>query len=76
MPQTIAYMLVAGMKWPTATAALGAAWAVSRALFAHGYIYSSKENGRGRYNGAAFWLCQGALWGMAVFGVGRELMNY
>ncbi|OKL60958.1 hypothetical protein UA08_03663 [Talaromyces atroroseus] len=75
MPQTIAYMLVAGLKWPNASAALGAAWVVSRALYAHGYITSTKPNGSGRHNGVTFWLCQGALWGMAVFGVGRELLS-
>lgn len=76
MPQTMLYILVAGVKWPIASTALGTAWVVLRAVYAHGYIYSNKPNGKGRYNGAAFWLCQGALWGMAVFGVGRELLSF
>lgn len=69
-------MLVAGLKWPTATAAIGTAWVVMRALFAHGYITSSKPDGRGRYNGGMFWFAQGALWGMAVFGVGWDLIKF
>lgn len=75
MPQTMLYMLVAGLKWPNATAALGTAWIVFRALFAHGYITSNKPNGAGRFNGSAYLLVQGALWGMAVFGVGWDLLK-
>lgn len=73
MPQTMLYILIAGLKWPTASAGLGLGWIVFRSLFAYGYIKSSKPNGNGRFNGAACWLCQAALWGMAVFGVAREL---
>ncbi|EED21870.1 glutathione S-transferase, putative [Talaromyces stipitatus ATCC 10500] len=76
MPQTILYMLIAGLKWPNATAALGTAWIVFRALYAHGYVTAAKPNGVGRFHGAPFWLVQGALWGMAVFGVGWELIKF
>ncbi|KAE8554706.1 hypothetical protein TMatcc_005761 [Talaromyces marneffei ATCC 18224] len=76
MTQTMLFMLVAGLKYPNATAALGTAWIVFRALFAHGYITSEKANGGGRYNGGMFWLVQGALWGLAVFGVGLELLKF
>jgi glutathione S-transferase len=76
MPQTMLYMLVAGLKYPNATAALGTAWIVFRALYAHGYITSPKPNGLGRFNGGPFWLVQGALWGLAVFGVGWELLKF
>ncbi|OAP65204.1 hypothetical protein AYL99_01176 [Fonsecaea erecta] len=66
MPQTMAYMLFAGLEYPTATAALGAAWVVCRIAFAYGYISSQKKNGSGRYIGGGFWLLQGGLWGLCV----------
>lgn len=76
MPQTMLYMLVAGLKYPNATVALGTAWIIFRALFAHGYITSEKPNGAGRFKGSLFWLVQGALWGLAVFGVGWDLIKF
>ncbi|CRG90500.1 hypothetical protein PISL3812_07544 [Talaromyces islandicus] len=75
MSQTMLYILVAGLKWPQASAVIGSAWVISRIVYTYGYIYSSKARGAGRLYGATFWLCQGALWGMSVFGVGRELLN-
>ncbi|OQV02632.1 hypothetical protein CLAIMM_07789 [Cladophialophora immunda] len=66
MPQTIAYMLFAGLEHPTATAALGTAWLAFRIAFAFGYISSQKKNGAGRFFGSAFWLMQGGLWGLCV----------
>lgn len=75
MAQTMLYVLVAGLKYPNAAAALGTAWIVFRALYVHGYITSNKKNGLGRFNGAPFWLVQGALWGLAVFGVGWDLIK-
>ncbi|KAH8695996.1 putative glutathione S-transferase [Talaromyces proteolyticus] len=74
MSQTMLYILVAGLKWPRATTAIGLVWLVSRMAYAYGYIYSGKTSGR--MYGASFWLCQGALWGMSVFGVGGELLNF
>ncbi|KAL1967868.1 hypothetical protein VTN77DRAFT_2557 [Rasamsonia byssochlamydoides] len=76
MPQTMLFTLVAGLKWPNAAAALGAGWVITRALFLYGYVYSGKPQGKGRYLGAPFWLFQGALWAMTVFGVARELIHY
>jgi glutathione S-transferase len=76
MPQTMLYTLVAGLKWPNAAAALAGAWVIARCLFLYGYIYSGKPQGKGRMYGAPFWLFQGALWAMSVFGVARELINY
>ncbi|KAJ9607242.1 hypothetical protein H2200_008314 [Cladophialophora chaetospira] len=61
MPQTIAYMLFAGLEYPTATAALGLGWLLSRTLYAYGYI---KTNKRYAFGGGAFWLCQIGLWAL------------
>jgi glutathione S-transferase len=66
MPQAMISMLVAGLTYPKASAALGAGWLVSRMLYAYGYIYSAKERGMGRQIGNGFWLCQGVLWGMCI----------
>jgi glutathione S-transferase len=61
MPQTIAYMLFAGLEYPTATAALGFGWLLSRSLYAYGYVQSNK---RYAFGGWAFWLCQAGLWAL------------
>jgi glutathione S-transferase len=63
-PQTMISMLVAGFMYPNATASLGAAWLLLRALYMYGYIYSSKEKGTGRYKGGLFWVAQGGIWGL------------
>lgn len=69
MPQTIAMLLVAGLKWPLAATGLGVGWLGFRGLYAWGYIYGTKPKGGSRRAGMLFWLCQGGLWGMcAVMG--------
>ncbi|KAE8383346.1 hypothetical protein BDV26DRAFT_251558 [Aspergillus bertholletiae] len=74
--QTMLFTLVAGLKYPQLATALGAAWLVARSLFLYGYVYSGKPQGKGRYLGGFFWLVQGALWGLSVFGVGRDLLSF
>ncbi|KIW78463.1 hypothetical protein AYO21_08304 [Fonsecaea monophora] len=66
MPQTIAYMLFAGLEYPTATAALGAAWLAFRIVYAIGYVKGTKKDGKGRLSGSLFWLMQGGLWSLCV----------
>lgn len=66
MPQTIAIMLFAGLEYPTATAALGAAWLGFRMVYAFGYIASQKKNGVGRMYGGGFWLMQAGLWALCL----------
>jgi glutathione S-transferase len=44
-------MLIAGLTWPTATAALGAAWSVGRIAYGIGYTRSAERGGGGRYYG-------------------------
>jgi glutathione S-transferase len=63
-PQAMMSMLVAGLMYPNATAALGLGWLVSRVLYLYGYVYGKKEKGAGRYLGTTFWLFQGGLWGL------------
>ena len=72
-PQTMLFILVAGLKWPNLSAALGAAWVVFRSLYLYGYVYSKKPMGQGRFMGVAFWLVQATLWGLSVVGVGKDL---
>ncbi|KAL1991076.1 hypothetical protein VTN49DRAFT_5580 [Thermomyces lanuginosus] len=74
-PQTMLYTLVAGLRWPVASAVLGGAWVICRILFLQGYVYSGIPEGKGRYRGGLFWLLQGGLWAMAAFGVGLSLTN-
>ncbi|EXJ95484.1 glutathione S-transferase [Capronia coronata CBS 617.96] len=64
MPQTMLYMLFAGLEYPKATFAVGTAWLICRAIFAYGYITSEKPDGKGRLYGSGYLLMQGALWGM------------
>ncbi|KAL2832870.1 hypothetical protein BDW59DRAFT_157016 [Aspergillus cavernicola] len=73
-PQTMLSILVAGLKYPSAAAGLGAVWVVLRCLFLYGYIYSSKPQGKGRYMGGLFWFAQAGLWGLAGLGVAWELL--
>ncbi|KAI5284602.1 hypothetical protein KEM54_001205 [Ascosphaera aggregata] len=75
LPQTMLSTLVAGLKYPTAATVAGSLWLVARILFLHGYVYSDKPRGMGRFKGAWFWFAQGALWFMCVFGVGKSLMK-
>ena len=63
-PQTMLYMLVAGLEYPNATIALGLGWVVSRALYLYGYVYSSKEKGKGRYLGMGYYPAQAGLWAL------------
>lgn len=73
-PQTMLFTLVAGLKYPEYATAIGATWVAMRCLFLYGYVYSGKPQGKGRMMGGFFWLAQGALWGLSVFGVGRDLL--
>jgi glutathione S-transferase len=75
VPQTMLFILVAGLKYPNAAAILGGAWTLLRVAFLYGYVYSGKPQGKGRYAGSVFWLCQGALWALTVFGFARDLIN-
>jgi len=68
-------ILVAGLKYPNSAAILGGAWTLLRMAYLYGYVYSGKPQGQGRYAGSFFWLCQGALWALTVFGFAPDLIN-
>lgn len=44
----VASMLISGLQYPIAAAALGGVWSISRALYAWGYVSSAGPNGRYR----------------------------
>ncbi|PKY02777.1 glutathione S-transferase [Aspergillus campestris IBT 28561] len=73
--QTMLFTLVAGLKYPELATGLGGVWLAARVLFLYGYVYSGKAQGKGRMLGGWFWLAQGALWGLSVFGVGKSLLS-
>lgn len=70
------FTLIAGLKYPELAAGIGGLWVVFRSLFLYGYVYSGKPQGKGRKLGGFFWLAQGALWGLTVFGVARHLVSF
>ncbi|ETN39385.1 uncharacterized protein HMPREF1541_05608 [Cyphellophora europaea CBS 101466] len=74
MSQTVLMMLVGGLAYPRLAAAMGAGWVLCRALFAYGYVTSTKPHGKGRYLGGAFWLFQAGFWGLSC-AVGFKLLN-
>jgi len=57
-------MLLAGLKYPTASAVIGGVWAVFRTMYATGYTRGDKDNGSGRLVGSGFWLCQFVVYGI------------
>lgn len=73
--QTMLFTLVAGLKYPELAAGIGSAWVALRSLYLYGYVYAGKPEGAGRLLGSMFWLAQGALWGLTVFGVARDLIS-
>lgn len=60
----VAAMLIAGLKYPTAAAVLGATWAANRVVYAIGYTNGS-EGGKGRYYGILWMLAHWGLIGYA-----------
>lgn len=59
-------MLVAGLRFPVATAILGGVWAGNRVVYALGYARTGRQGGKGRYYGIAWQLAHFALIGMAA----------
>ncbi|PYH95755.1 hypothetical protein BO71DRAFT_440048 [Aspergillus ellipticus CBS 707.79] len=72
--QTMLFTLVAGLKYPQLATLFGGLWVFFRTIYLYGYVYSTQPRGKGRLWGGAFWLAQGALWGLTVFGVAKELL--
>lgn len=65
-PTVIGTLLVSGLRWPVATAILGAFWSVNRVIYAVGYSRSGEDGGKGRYYGAAWMLSHLALLAMST----------
>lgn len=66
-PSVVLAMLIAGLKFPVTAAGLGAAWSVTRMLYAVGYTDEKKDGGSGRYLGIGFIPVQSVLFLMAVW---------
>lgn len=59
-------ILVSGLRYPVAAAALGAFWSVNRVLFLNGYMDTSKKEGAGRYKGIGHFFAWIGLLGLSV----------
>lgn len=59
-------LLLAGLRFPLASAVLGLSWTVSRYLYMVGYSQGG-EGGKGRYKGIFFWAFQAVLTLMAMY---------
>ncbi|CAK7233105.1 hypothetical protein SBRCBS47491_008494 [Sporothrix bragantina] len=73
LPTVITSLFIAGIKYPVLSASLGAAWAVSRVLYARGY---TRNGPKGRYIGAIhsiFGLALSVLSGMTAYSFIRPL---
>lgn len=64
-PTALGAMLIAGLRYPFATAIVGAVWSVNRVVYAHGYT-NGAEGGKGRYYGIAWFFAHIGLIGMAA----------
>ncbi|KAH7408633.1 hypothetical protein DE146DRAFT_675648 [Phaeosphaeria sp. MPI-PUGE-AT-0046c] len=64
-PTALAAMLIAGLKYPVASAVVGAVWSVNRVIYAIGYT-NGAEGGKGRYYGIAWMFAHLGLMGMAA----------
>jgi glutathione S-transferase len=60
-PTVLGTLLISGLRWPVATAVLGAVWSVNRVVYAVGYTRSGEEGGKGRYYGALWMIAHYAL---------------
>jgi glutathione S-transferase len=63
---TLAALLIAGLKYPVTSAALGVLWSIGRVLYATGYTLVEKKNGSGRHRGTFFWVGQVGLYALVV----------
>jgi glutathione S-transferase len=61
-------MLIAGLVYPKAAAALGLGWTLNRYVYLIGYTNPALgEGGKGRYYGIGYMLCQYVLLGMVGY---------
>jgi glutathione S-transferase len=75
VPTFLATLLLSGLRFPLTSAALGGVWIASRVVYARGYANSKHgDKGKGRLQGATFWLPQMALIGTG-FVSGWQIFN-
>jgi glutathione S-transferase len=67
IPNFVISAAIAGLKYPKVVGGLGGVWVLGRFLYARGYVYSSKKEGRGRYNGIFYAIAQLGLMGLAAW---------
>ena len=60
-PTAIAAMLISGLKYPVATAVLGALWSVNRVIYGIGYTSTASTDSKGRYKGALWMVAHYAM---------------
>lgn len=65
-PTVLAALLIAGLKYPVTSTALGAVWSIGRVLYATGYTRADKKDGRGRHRGGFSWFAQLGLYGLVA----------
>jgi len=63
-------LLVAGLRFPRASAVLGATWVAGKLVYTFGYVREGREDGSGRLVGTWWWVPHLALMGMAVVAAG------
>jgi len=74
-PSAVAALLLAGLRFPIASALMGAGWTVSRYMYMVGYSQGG-EGGKGRYKGIYFWFFQAGLAALASYNGVALLMGW
>jgi len=73
-PTALASLLIAGLRWPLASAALGFTWSLGRYLYMVGYCKPELgPTGRGRYRGSMYYVGQYGLVLMVIW-MGVEMI--
>ncbi|KAL8708463.1 MAG: hypothetical protein Q9220_006620 [cf. Caloplaca sp. 1 TL-2023] len=66
-PSYLISLLISGLKYPVASAAMGAVWCVGRVVFARGYVDPEKTGGSARTRGSFYAIPQFGLMLMAAY---------
>ena len=71
LPMFVTGAAISGLKYPVASAVMGAVWLIGRIAYLHGYINSSHTSGgKGRYQGIFYYFGQLGLMGTALWTAG------
>ncbi|KAF2803971.1 membrane-associated proteins in eicosanoid and glutathione metabolism [Mytilinidion resinicola] len=69
-PSALAMILIAGIRYPLSTTALGVIWAVNRTIYAVGYTNAeeqgARKGGKGRYRGVGWYVGHIGLAGLCI----------